>query len=118
MSNPNKINQQNKLIVSEEVVAKIVGVAAKDVEGVAALTCKPNDFKSVFARKKATSSANITVSNGAMNIDVYVTLKAGVKIPEVCANVQEAVKSSVQNITGKPVARVNVEVVDIAFDEE
>ena len=118
MSNPNTVKQQNALIVSEEVVCKIAGVAAKDVEGVVGLASKPVEVKGLFRRKDASKSVVITVSNGAMILDVYVSLAAGAKIPEVCANIQESVKSAVQNITDKPVAKVNVTVCDVEFEAE
>lgn len=118
MSNPNNVKQQNSLIVSEEVVCKIAGVAAKDVEGVSALASKPIDVKGIFRRKDSSKSVDISVSNGAMIIDIYISIDAGAKIPEVCSKVQEAVKSAVQNITGKPVAKVNVTVCDVQFDAE
>ncbi len=118
MSNPNTVKQQSSLIVSEEVVCKIAGVAAKDVEGVSGLASKPVDVKGLFRRKNPSKSVFIAVSNGAMIIDIYVSLAAGAKIPEVCANVQESVKSAVQNITGKPVAKVNVTVCDVEFEAE
>ena len=50
-------------------------------------------------------------------IDVYVNLKYGAKIPIVSENIQKSVKNAVQNMTGIVVAKVNIFVVGITFDE-
>ena len=46
-------------------------------------------------------------------IDVYVSLYDNVRIPDVAAAVQRSVKNAVQSMTGTPVSKVNVHVVDL-----
>ena len=49
-------------------------------------------------------------------IDMSIIVKNGVKAVNVAQEVQTVVKENVQNMTGVPVARVNVTVGGVAFD--
>ena len=51
-------------------------------------------------------------ANGAI-ITLTLILRFGVCIPEVCQNIQETIKEKVESLTGYPVAKVNVNVVDL-----
>jgi uncharacterized alkaline shock family protein YloU len=55
--------------------------------------------------------------DSTMVIDVAIAVDTQVKLNEVCANVQKSVKTSVQNMVGRPVARVNVIVDDVVTKE-
>ena len=70
------------LQISTEVIAKIAKLAAMEVDGV-----------------QDVSVAQITVN---------LLVAYGSRIPSMCAKVQENVKSTVQNMTGITVSRVNV----------
>ena len=105
-------------MVSEDVIAKIAGVAARDVNGVAGMVNIPSDIKSVIKRDRSVKAIRVTNMESAMTIDIAVAVKPGVPVQEICLNVQKAVKNAVQNMVGRPVARVNVIVDDIDLKEE
>ncbi len=110
--------QTGELIISEDVIAKIAGVAAGDVAGVAGIVPIPADLKSVLRRGKAARAVRVSSVDSAMTIDIALSLLQGAKVSEVCPLVQKAVKNAVQNMVGRPVARVNVIVADAAPGEE
>ena len=56
-------------------------------------------------------------ANGAI-ITLTLILQFGVRIPEVCQNIQDTIKEKVESLTGYPVAKVNVNVVDLDDVEE
>ncbi len=112
-------NQRNgELVISEEVVAKVAGVAAQDVAGVAGLVNIPSDIKSVIKRDRSVRAIRVSSMESAMTIDIAIAVKAGFKLDELCLNVQKAVKSAVQNMVGRPVAKVNVIVDDIVLPDQ
>lgn len=113
--NVNKNIEQN-VVLSDEVVAKIVSVAAKDVDGVCDLVDSP-DIKNIL-KPSATKSVKVKTIDGAMIIDLFIKLNMGVKITSVCDKVQVAVKKAVQNMTNTPVTQVNVHVADIEISED
>ncbi len=106
------------LVVSEDVIAKIAGVAARDVYGVADLVAIPSDIKSVIKRGPEAKAIRVSAMESAMCIDIAISVIVGVKLNEICSKVQKAVKASVQNMVGRPVARVNVLVTDVVDRQE
>ncbi len=113
--NPKITNKQTAgVVVSENVIAKIAGVAALEVRGVANLTPIGSDFRGLTKRTLEAKAIRVKSLDGAMVIDIAIIATPVVKLSDVCKNVQRAVKSSVQNMIGRPVSRVNVLVKNIA----
>ncbi len=104
-------------IISEEVIATIACTAAMDVEGVAAMALRP-DIRGMITGGANGKSVKVSGGEGAMTLDVYITMAQGFRIPEVAEEVQREVKVAVQSMTGKPVTRVNVHVSGLKLDEE
>lgn len=111
----NKNSEQN-VVLSEDVVAKIVSIAALDVDGVCSMA-PASDVKLFFKSGDARSIVVKTI-DGSLVIDLYVKLNMGVKIASVCERIQQSVKKAVQNMTGSAVTQVNVHVVDIEILED
>jgi uncharacterized alkaline shock family protein YloU len=106
-----------ELAISEDVIAKIAGVAAKDVAGVAKLVSLPTDIRALVRKDRAAKAVSVSSMDSAMTINIAIAAKADVKLTDVCENVQKAVKASVQNMLNRPVAKVNVIVNDIVMPE-
>ncbi len=100
---------EGSCIISEDVVASIASTAALEIAGVAGLAARPMDLRGIVATS-ASKSVKVLNTGHETVLDVYIDLLEGVKIQEVCADVQQSVKSAVQAMTGKPVTRVNVHV--------
>lgn len=118
MERKNTIKQTGELVISEDVIAKIAGVAARDVYGVADLVSIPTDIKSVLKRDRAAKAVRVSSLDSAMTIDIAITVTGGIKVNEICQQVQKAVKNAVQNMIGRPVAKVNVIVADIHLQDK
>lgn len=106
-------NQSSGLVISEEVISKIASTAAMEVEGVAGMVSKPADIKSMFSKDRAFKSIIVKVSDVQLTIDLYISVKAGYRITDVCEAVQNSVKKEIQNMTSNAVTKVNVFVEDI-----
>lgn len=113
--NLNTRSEQN-VVLSEEVIAKMVSVAATEIDGVCEPVPNP-DIKKMFS-SKARRTVDIHMSQDSMVIDLYVKLKSGVNIVTLCEKVQENVKKSIQNMTGRAVSKVNIYVADIDIPVE
>ncbi len=113
--NLNTKSEQN-VVLSDEVIAKMVAVAAAEVDGVCELVPNP-DIKSMLS-PKSKRTVEIHRSQNSIVINMYVKLKSGVNIVGVCNSVQENVKKTIQNMTGNAVSKVNVFVVDIDIPTE
>ncbi len=84
-----------------------------EVEGVADVSTGLSGVRGVFAKTNLPKPVEVNMCDGVAELDVNIVVKYGTKVPVVCKNVQEAVKSSVQNMTEVAVSKVNVIVAGI-----
>lgn len=113
-----KVNETiGSLKISQEVIATIASVAAKEIDGVAGMAACPATIKKFLLKNSVAKSINIVLNDDIAVIDVYVNLKYGAKIPVVSENIQKSVKEAVQTMTGIVVSKVNVFVSGIVFED-
>ena len=96
--------------ISGEVLASIAAAAALEVEGVSGLSANlGSDIAELLSNKKnLTKGVHIQVEDEQVTVELAVLMSYGHTIPEVGRAVQDAVKSSVESMTGLTVAAVNV----------
>ncbi len=103
------------LKVSNEVIVKIAELAASEISGVAlednGRLLTPKSRAGIGALFNAPVQASVSKEAAVINISI-ITIQ-GFKAVNVASSVQESVKSAVQNMTGIPVSKVNVNVVGI-----
>ena len=104
------------LKISEEVLSTISGMAATEIKGVAGLSTVPVSIKGIFSKSNPSKAIRVQFNDEVASIDVFVKLKANAKIPEVADAIQKNIKTSVQNMTGITVSKVNVRITGIVFD--
>lgn len=98
--------------INNEVVANIVAMAAKEVEGVVSLASGgiKDDIAGLFGGKRDSGSA-VTIkeeADGSYHIRVKLILTFGVQLAKVAQAVQEAVRNQVENMTNKDVSKVDI----------
>lgn len=112
---------ENKILsgleINTDVIEKMVAIAALEVDGTASMSKKAVDISGIVNSGSALKPVKVAVKNGAVDINVYVSVKAGVNVKEVAENVQKNVKDKVQDMTGNAITRVNVHISDLADDE-
>ena len=106
------------LKISEEVLLTITKQAILDVPGVDSLATDPYSFKGLLISSGLKKPIAITTSADVAQIAVSVNLSSGYKIREVAQRIQETVKSTVQNMTGVTVSKVNVYIAGVKKEEE
>ncbi len=112
-------NEKGNLVISEEVISSIAINAAKDVEGVGSFSNRPFDVFSTIKKGslKVMSPVRISQNGDDINVSIYLNIEPNKKIKTVAQNVQQNVKESIQNMTGRLVSKVNVIIAGIEFDE-
>ena len=105
--------------ISGEVLASIAA-AALEVEGVSGLSANlGSDIAELLSNKKnLTKGVHIQVEDEQVTVELAVLMSYGHTIPEVGRAVQDAVKSSVESMTGLTVAAVNVGVGGITLEKK
>jgi len=109
----------NNLVISEDVIGIIAGIAAAEVEGVSGMTLGLVDGinQILGSNKKYSKGVKIELDGNNVVIDLYVIVKYGVRIPDVAFSIQNSVKSQVETMTGLNVQSVNINVQGVTFDK-
>lgn len=103
--------------IADDVVAIIAGIAATEVEGVASMAGNiTKEIISKLGMKNLSKGVKVTVEDGSVAIDLTLNIKYGYQVPEVSANVQDRVKSAIENMTGLKASEVNVQIAGVAVD--
>ena len=115
-----KIKEDNlgEVHVADEVVAIIAGLAATEVEGVASMAGNiTNELVGKLGMKNLSKGVKVEVMEGVVSVDLALNIKYGYSIPKTSANVQEKVKSAIENMTGLEVSDVNVSIADVDMQQ-
>ncbi len=108
----------NVLSINNEVLVKMAGMAALEVDGVAGLAKFPADVKTIFHTGEFTRSVKVINENGFIGLEVYIKVDSNHKATEVAEAVQQKIKDDVQNMTGSVITHVDVVVADVEFKED
>ena len=110
-----QIQENGNVMISEDVVATIVAQALAEVEGIGSLGTKPGIGVGDFTVKKhwGKSLKIVIAEDNALTIDTAIMINYGHSVVDVAKNVQEAVTSAVENMTGVKVTEVNVNICGI-----
>ena len=104
--------------IADEVVAIIAGLAATEIEGVAYMAGNiTNELVGKLGMKNLSKGVKVDVLDTSVSVDLTLTMEYGYSIPEVSAQVQERVKSAIENMTGISVIDVNVKIAGVNIDK-
>jgi uncharacterized alkaline shock family protein YloU len=110
---------EGKIRISEDVIAQLAVKALLSADGVQ--PANPGLMANLRMGRKASNGIRITISEGdtpEIQVDTYISVKYSLRIPDVCWDVQEAIKDQVERYTGYTVKSVNVYVQGITFSEK
>ena len=113
-----KEDQFGEIRVVDDVVTIIAGLAATEVEGVSSMAGNiTNEIVAKTGAKNLSRGVRVDVLDGIVTADLNLNIKYGYAIPEVSANVQERVRTAVENMTGLEVGTVNVRIASLDMAE-
>lgn len=118
------VSQQGRTSIADAVVAKIAGIAAREVSGVHALG--GGAARSVGALRERIPGArtnhgqgvSVEVGERQAAVDIQLVAEYGVSITDLADGIRRNVISSVERMTGLEVTEVNVEVQDVYLETE
>ena len=106
-----------EVVIGEEAVAVIAGLAAMEIEGIASLAGRETREQISKLGKKILKSIRIDILEGVVTVIIAVNLKYGYNIMDVSTKIQEKIKTTIENMTGLVVADVNVRVTGIEVED-
>ncbi|NLJ75780.1 MAG: Asp23/Gls24 family envelope stress response protein [Peptococcaceae bacterium] len=102
--------------IADDVVKVIAGLAAIEIKGVAGMSGGfAGGIVEMLGKKNLSKGIKVEVGEKEAAIDLSVIMDYGVRIPDIAAQIQENVKSAVEQMTGLAVVEANVNVQGVAF---
>ncbi len=114
-----EIGENSKVKLTDDVIATIAGLAATEVEGVAAMKGNvTNEMMAVIGVKNLTKGVVIDVQDDIVSVKLALSMRYGYSIPKTSAEVQDRVKNAIENMTGLTVSCVDVHITGIQLDKK
>jgi uncharacterized alkaline shock family protein YloU len=112
-------NREDKIRISEEVIATIAGIAASEIENVASMSGGFVDgIAGMLGRKTPGKGIKVEMKEDQVTIDLAVVMQYGCKIHEVARQMQKRVREAVEDMTGLEVLNINVSVLGVSLNNE
>ena len=106
------------VVIADEVLAIIAGIAATEVEGVHSMDGGwSGDFISKLGIKDLARGVKVQVKEGEVKVDLSLNMEYGYAIPKVSDLVQDKVSASINNMTGLTVSEVNIRISGVVNKE-
>lgn len=110
-------DNQGEVVIMDEVIAVIAGLAAMEIDGVASMAGNATkELISKLGKKLLSKGVKVDVLEGVVSIAIAINLKYGYSVMDVCKKVQDKVKATVESMTGLTVADVNVRVAGVEVE--
>ena len=105
--------------IADDVVAMIAGLAATEVEGVAAMADNiSNELMSKMGVKNLAKGVRVEVIGKRVKTYLALIVEYGYNIPAISQRVQEKVKSTVENMTGLEVSDVDIRIAGVSMQKD
>ncbi len=106
------------LQISTEVISKIARIAALEIEGVVDISSSAQATKGILKNNTSKKAINVLLLDEVAEITLNVIVEYGQKVQPLSLKIQENVKSSVQNMTGITVSRVNTVIAGVSLQSQ
>lgn len=111
--------REDKIRISEEVIATIAGIAASENENLASMSGGFVDgIAGMLGRKMPGKGIKVELKENLVIIDLAVVMQYGCKIHEVARDMQARVRDAVESMTGMGVTSVNVNILGVSIGKE
>ena len=111
-------NSFGDVVIADEVLAIIAGIAATEVEGVHSMDGGwSGQFISKLGIKDLARGVKVQVREGEVKVDLSLNMEYGYAIPKVSDLVQDKVSASINNMTGLSVSEVNIRISGVVNKE-
>ena len=115
----NEQTREDKIRISEEVIATIAGIAATEITDVASLSSGFVDgIAGMLGKKSPGRGIKVELKDTQVSIDISVVIQYGCKIHEVAREMQTRVRTAVEDMTGLEVLNVNISILGVSMGKD
>jgi len=114
---PDSQTGPGKTVITDGVVAKVVGIAAREVPGVYTLGGKAvralSSLREAISGVDLAPGVSVTVENGAASVAISIVVEYPHELQKVAGDVRSAIQDAIETIVGMQVSDVEVTVRDV-----
>lgn len=111
-------DEHGQIVIADEVVAIIAGIAATEVKGVDSMYGGwSGEIISRMGIRDLAKGVSITIEDDHVSVKLSLNVKYGYSIPDVSRNVQDKVASAIESMTGLSVLDVNIRIAGVVNAE-
>ena len=111
-------DEHGQIVIADEVVAIIAGIAATEVKGVDSMYGGwSGEIISRMGIRALSKGVSITIEDDHVSVKLSLNVKYGYSIPDVSRNVQDKVASAIESMTGLSVLDVNIRIAGVVNAE-
>lgn len=108
---------QGRTVIADAAVAKVVGIAVRGVAGVHALGSGASRsigaIREVVGATDLTQGVRVEVGESQVAVDIVLTAEYGYPLQTLANTVRVAVYDAVEDMVGRNVIEVNIEITDV-----
>lgn len=113
----NPVQGEGRTVIAETAVAKVVGIAARNVPGVHALGSGASRsigaIREVVGATDLTQGVRVEVGESQVAVDLVLMAEYGYPLQTLANSVRAAVYTAVEELVGRDVIEVNIEITDV-----
>ena len=109
---------EKSLHISQDVIAQIVTNSVNEIEGVYGIAPVMKTPRQLWFRQENFGNIRIGLVDDVLSVSIGIILCRGAKAVSVAEEIQDKVKSAVQNMLGLTVAKVNVTICGVELSEK
>ena len=109
---------EKSLHISQDVIAQIVTNSVNEIEGVYDIAPVVKTPRQLWFRQENFGNIRIGLVDDVLSVSIGIILCRGAKAVSVAEEIQDKVKSAVQNMLGLTVAKVNVTICGVDLSEK
>ena len=111
-------DEHGQIVIADEVVAIIAGIAATEVKGVDSMYGGwSGEIISRMGIRDLSKGVSISNEDGHVSVKLSLNVRYGYSIPDVSRNVQDKVASAIESMTGLSVLDVNIRIAGVVNAE-
>ena len=111
-------DEHGQIVIADEVVAIIAGIAATEVKGVDSMYGGwSGEIISRMGIRDLAKGVSISIEDDHVSVKLSLNVKYGYSIPDVSRNVQDKVASAIESMTCLRVLDVNIRIAGVVNAE-
>ncbi len=106
-------NDLGKIFIADEVIATATGMAALDCYGLADMAARKgmrDSLSELLGRENPGRGVEVKALPDSLEVDLFVIVSYGTRIPEVAANLRDKVRYTLQESFGIVADQINIHV--------